>query len=408
MAVRATFVASFLLWAAGNGIMPLLPVRAGLLGMENQQIGWFLAGAFAALLAGTLAVGRFFDRIRYPSVLVIVCGPLGVAGFVIMALARTAPLFIAGTLVAWACTGSLIAALNAAAGLRFPPERRGKLFGALSATIPGGALVGGFSAGAIVDATSFAVMFGCAAGIVGIATFTLFWPVRGLEVGSSARKRDGRGNLPRSARFWCFIVATTMAAATGFAARIGTPLVMASGELSNFWISGTVAVGGLLALPLSPLVGKLSDRVGRLGPILFCTLALGAGLAVIPWCSTGWHYWISGMLVSMFFYVGFGLGLALMSDLVEEKDMGLGVGIYQGAQWTGGISGILVTGMILGPDSVLEVFLGAGALSIISILLLLAAGWLGRRERPRDDIPVGPGPPEETWQTRMTRTSLPP
>jgi len=404
MAIRAIFLASFLLWCVGNGIMPLLPVRAGGLGLENELIGLFLSGAFASLLAGTLLVGRFFDRIRNPSLLVLACGPAGTAALVLMAVSTTAAPFIAGTFVAWGCTGALIATLNAAAGLRFPPEKRGRLFGALSSTIPAGALVGGFSMGAIVDASSFRTMFLCASAAAALASVVLLWAVRGVASPASSSERAPSGGLPRGWTFWLFIIATVVAAATGFAARIGTPLVMASKQLSNFSISGTVAVGGLLALPLAPLIGRLSDRVGRLGPLVACTVALSAGLLVIPFCETGWHFWISGILVSAFFYIGFGLGLALMSDLVDEKHMGLGVGIYQGAQWSGGISGILLTGMTLGPDTTLQVFGINGIVALASISLLLVAAVLGRRKvRPRQERAT-----VMELQGRMTRTSLPP
>ncbi|MBW2263865.1 MAG: MFS transporter [Deltaproteobacteria bacterium] len=404
MAVRAIFAASFLMWAVGNGIMPLLPVRAGLLGLGNEQIGIFLAGAFASLLAGTLLVGRFFDRIRNPSVLVLVCGPAGALAFLLMALSTTATWFIAGTFVAWGCTGVLIATLNASAGLRFPADRRGKLFGALSSTIPAGALVGGFAAGAIVDAFSFRTMFICAAVVAALASAVLWRPVHGVSPSGGRKERAPSHGLPRSWTFWCFILATVVAAATGFAARIGTPLVMASMNMSNFTISGTVAAGGLLALPLAPLVGRLSDRVGRLGPLVACTVALSAGLLLIPFCEAGWQFWISGILVSAFFYIGFGLGLALMSDLVDEKHMGLGVGIFQGAQWSGGISGILLTGMTLTPETTTQVFGINGIVALASISLLLLAAVLGRRKTP----PTRERTTVVEWQSRMTRTSLPP
>jgi MFS family permease len=401
MAVRLIFAASFLMWATGNGLMPLLPVRAGLLGLGNDQIGLFLSGAFGALLAGTLLAGRLFDRIRRPSVLVAGCGPVGAGAFALMGFAGSAGTFMLGTFAAWGCTGVLIATLNASAGLRFPPERRGRLFGALSATIPAGALVGGFSAGALADATSFATLFHCSAGVMATATVLALWSVRGIRTQEQA-KVAGKGGLPSSRAFWCFIIATVVAAAAGFAARIGTPLVMAGKDLSNFYISGTVAVGGLLALPLAPLVGRLSDRVGRLVPLIACTAALGAGVFIIPLCTSGWQFWISGSLVSLFFYVGFGLGLALMSDMVEEGQMGAGVGVYQGAQWTGGISGILVTGMTLGPGTARWVFGINGIVAVASISLLLVAALLAGRKAVRKPAR------QVEMEGRMTRMSLPP
>jgi MFS family permease len=104
----------------------------------------------------------------------------------------------------------------------------------------------------------------------------------------------------------------------------------------------------------------------------------------------------------MFFYVGFGLGLAMMSDMIDERTMGLGVGIYQGAQWMGGISGILVTGMTLSPDTASWVFGVNGIVAVASVGLLMAVGALGaRRKRPlerKTRIEI---------EGRMTRMSLP-
>jgi MFS family permease len=255
-----------------------------------------------------------------------------------------------------------------------------------------------------VDAFSFRTMFIGAAAIAALAAVVLYWPVRGVSPAGGKKEKAPSGGLPRSWTFWCFVLATIIASATGVAARIGTPLVMASKDLSNFYIAGTVAVGGLIALPLAPLIGRLSDRVGRLGPLIGCTVALSAGILVIPFCAVGWHFWISGILVSAFFYIGFGLGLALMTDLVDEKHMGLGVGIYQGAIWSGAISGSLLTGMTLSTETALLVFGINGIVALASISLLLLAAVLGRRKTP---------PREERTtvlelQGRMTRTSLPP
>ena len=58
----ALFGYSLVVWALGNGVLPLLPVFALDLGATKFTTGLYLASSYAAIAAGTLVAGWISDR----------------------------------------------------------------------------------------------------------------------------------------------------------------------------------------------------------------------------------------------------------------------------------------------------------------------------------------------------------
>jgi MFS family permease len=116
----------------------------------------------------------------------------------------------------------------------------------------------------------------------------------------------------------------------------------------NSFLQGIVLAAELSVVVLSkPLIGRLSDRIGRRTPIILGCLISVVPLAVIPFFKE-----FSVLLVLAVIY-GFGFSMvtsvtpALVSDLVSINDVGSAMGVISTLMDVGQTLGPLICGMIL-------------------------------------------------------------
>jgi MFS transporter, DHA1 family, multidrug resistance protein len=136
------------------------------------------------------------------------------------------------------------------------------------------------------------------------------------------------------------------------------------------WKIGLLFTAQILAAAFTkPLMGRLSDRYGRI-PMIVSGLALGgittAAVIISP------HY-----LVIMALIAAFGLGLAtvtastsaLVADLSRSQSRGVSLGVLSGIMDIGQSSGPIVTGVLIGAYSYLTAFTTVGiALVVVSLV----------------------------------------
>lgn len=159
-------------------------------------------------------------------------------------------------------------------------------------------------------------------------------------------------------------------------ARLGMGPAQTGGVLSAF------AVGAMIAF--APPLARLSDRWGRLRPLLLGLGCTTAGmLALVPATTTG------AMAGALLVYgLGFGLAFpavtALSADAAGQGRRGLAFGVLTAAFSAGAIVGPLTTRAL---DGLLPPFAVA---ALVAVLGMGAALPLYRRPRPAAP-PVGPG-----------------
>jgi MFS family permease len=265
-------------------IVPLLPTYVADFELSKTGAGIlaaaYPAGTFLAALPGGWLAARIGVR---PTVIVglstLIASSLAFAfapNILVLDIAR----FVQGLggAASWAgAVGWLIGAS--------PRERRGELIGSAMAAAIVGALGGPVLGGAAATLGPEVVFSGVAA----VATGLLVWAALTPEpvAGPRTSLRTVFASM-RDPRIW---IAMWLVGLVGL--MFGTLDVLAPLRLDALGagaatIAATFLVAAGLEAAQSPFTGRLSDRHGRLLPILAGLAAAGAGMVLLPWPATTW------------------------------------------------------------------------------------------------------------------------
>jgi MFS family permease len=301
-------------------LTPLLPHYVHTLGLSKGGAGVLQAAYPAGTLVASIPSGMVATRVGVKRTVVVGLATLALAS-VAFAFAGTAwqlvsARFVQGVSSAFSWTGGL-AWLVAAA----PAGRRGRLIGSAMGAAIGGALFGPVIGGTASVAGSRPTFLGVAA----LAVTLLVWAFRepaGVPVRSqpfSALRRALRSpSLVASVWF------VTMPALL-----FGTLSVLGPLRLSALGF-GAVAIGSVWLLSatlealLSPLLGHLSDRVGRLRPLLASLTGSLVLLLLLPW--PGNPYLLSALIVvcGLAFGSFWSPAMSLLADASERQRLDYG------------------------------------------------------------------------------------
>ena len=142
--------------------------------------------------------------------------------------------------------------------------------------------------------------------------------------------------------------------------------------LSSTSISSTAAVAGAVTLPLLPLVGWLSDKVGRRRFMALCYLSGVIGLSILAVANLLWHFWVFIPLLYIANRIGsWGVGSAMVTDLVPKESLGRGMALYRTATWSGAIIGAGITGYVVDNFGMATSFFKIACLPAIAMIMLI-------------------------------------
>ncbi len=298
-------------------LTPLLPELTARLGLSKAQAG-VLAGAYAAgALAGGIPGGLSAARIGVkPTVL------LGLAGMAVTTVtfgfAEAYWLLVASRLLqGWASAFSWTAALSwlvAAA----PPHRRGELIGAAMGAAIFGALFGPV-VGAIASTTSVELAFSSVAVLAaGLAVWA--WRTPAFPPGPPQPVRL----VFRALRDPATAVAVWFVALP--ALFFGTLGVLGPLRLDELgW--GAIAIGATWLVTagveglLAPVVGRISDRRGRLVPLRAGLVGAIPVAAAIPWLPGPWTLALFVLLSGVTFGLFWAPAMSLLTDRAEALSL---------------------------------------------------------------------------------------
>lgn len=271
MTVCAVAVVDMMLYAV---LTPLLPQIARDLDLGKSTAGLLVAAYALGALTGVLPAG--FMTIRLGAKVAVISGMTLLAGAsLVFAVADSlealmAARFLQGLSSALSWTGGIAWLLSAA-----PRERRGQLLGtALGAGIFGA--VFGPVLGSLAALTSRAAVF---IGVAVLATVTALWSLR---LGYVRVRTPAPGALGRAGHNRTYLAGLGLMIVPAF--LTGTILVLGPLHLSaRGW--GAAAIGAvwlvtaIVQSSISPVLGRLSDQRGAIGPVVLL-LALGATFSV--------------------------------------------------------------------------------------------------------------------------------
>lgn len=356
-------------WSVGNGLLPILPSIAASLGADEFVTGVYLALSYVALAAGTVAAGFVSDRVGHRRALMIVAGL--VSSPLILLISRASSLWQLAALTAatWCVAGMAVTLATIETGLLAGPHERGRFLGFLAAAPPLGSVLGGLGVGPLADAVGYQAMW------IDLGLLVLLGPAFAALLRSEMSPAAGSTPRPRARMTWTapfllLFVCGILGAYGTFVGGLGRSFAMKP-SFSNAAITSTVAVSGLVALPVTLLMGTLSDRWGRLPFMGFCYAAGIAGLGVYSIATSLPDYWIAASLVAFISYVSTGVGAALVVDLVDRSSVGRGLAYFGATGWIGAIGAFAGGGYIFATGSLAAGFLiGAGFVAVGLVLLV--------------------------------------
>jgi MFS family permease len=298
-------------------LTPLLPHYAHELGIGKSGAGLlqasYPAGAFVAAVPSGIVAARFGARRTVLGGLAVLAATSLAFGFAQTEWQLDSARFVQGLSSSFSWTGSL-AWLVAAA----PAARRGRLLG----TALGVAIGGGLFGPAIGGAASVAGPRAVFAAVAAIAALLFLWAAR--TAGAPPERPQSIAMLGRALRSPRLLGAIWFVSLP--ALLFGTLSVLAPLRLSHLGfgalaITATWMLSAALEALLAPLLGHVSDRVGRRRPLLVSLAGAIVVLAAIPWAPRAY------VLAALVVVAGVAFGsfwtpaIALLTDAGEAEGL---------------------------------------------------------------------------------------
>ncbi len=363
---------------------PVLPLFIRSLGTPVSAVGFIAAASTIVGVLVSLPAGALSDIIGRRKVIL--------AAAVVFATAPFGYLLVTGTwsLVAVRVYHGLATAIlgpvaMAAVADTFAKERGEKMGWYSSATMVG-RFVAPFAGGALIFGDNFRWVY-LLDGFIGILALVaaLRLPLSSATSGSAresmARERKEIGRQVLAILSHRGILATSIMEAAQYfafgALEVYLPLYLhEQAGFSPLAIGSLFTTQILVAALTKPLMGRLSDRMGRI-PMIVAGLVLG-GLTMTA-ITRSTNYVVLMLLIGLF-----GLGLstvtastgALVADLSRASSRGSAMGVLSTIMDIGQSSGPMVTGLLVGASSYNSAF---GLVGIFLVLVALAYGLTMRR-----------------------------
>lgn len=326
-----------------GALAPLVPGYADEFDLSKTGagllVGSFGAGALLGGIPGGLAAARFGPKLAVVAGLAL----LAAASFAFAAADGPWALGLARFVQGSSSTVTWAGAL-AWLTVESPRERRGELIGTAFGAAVLGAILGPMF-GALADAASVRISFSV---VGGVAAALALWaasrpgsPPEEQGPGAVGRALGDRGFL---GGLWL----NTLPALLFGMLVVLVPLRLDEGGFAPFAIGAVFLAAGLIETAVNPLLGRFSDRRGRLLPI---RLALAASVVVaVAFAVARDPYVVAflAVLAAITFGAFYTPGMALVSDRAEAAGLSqaIGFGIMNTAWALGNMSGPTVAGTL--------------------------------------------------------------
>ena len=245
-----------------TALTPLIPGYAAEFGLDKGGAGLLLAAFGVGALVGGLASGYAATWFG-PK-------PLVVAGLALLSLASVAfalagdpwTLGLSRFAQGLASTTTWAGAL-AWVALRAPAGRRGEVIGTVFGVAVAGAVIGPMF-GAVAHAIGIRASFLTVAAVALTMAFVAALSQSGPR---DVRTRGALGQVLRDPRYLGALWLNTLPALLFGVAGVLVPLVLSDRGLSTLEIGAVFFAAGAIEVVLNPILGRVSDRRGKLGVI---------------------------------------------------------------------------------------------------------------------------------------------
>jgi MFS family permease len=362
-----------------TALTPLVPGYAEEFGLSKTGAG-LLVGAFGAgALLGGIPGGIAASKLGPKSAVVGGLLILSVASFAFAAADSAAALGVARFVQGFSSTTTWAGAL-AWIAVAAPRSRRGEVIGTAFGAAVFGAIVGPMFGG-IAETIGIRVSF-VGLGVIALAFAVLAALARASE--AEPLTRAGIARAFRDSRFLGGLWLNTLPALLFGTLVVLAPLALDEGGLSTLAIGAVFFAAGLFEVVISPLLGRASDRYGRLLPIRG---ALAASIVVASLLALATQPAAIALLVAaaaLSFGGFYAPGMALTSHRAESAGLaqGLAFGIMNSAWALGNMAGPVGGGALASRfGDAVPYLLGA---ALCALTLLATRHVAGRQVRPSE------------------------
>ena len=349
-------------------LLPLLPYYADEFSLSKAQSGLLVAsyaigGVLAALPAAWLAT-RVGVKETVLAGLALMASMSVIFGYAqsvwVLDLARIGQ--GVGAALAW--TGGLTWLVAAA-----PRHRRGELIGIAMGAAVGGALIGPLIGG-VADVVGTGPAFSAVAAVA-VVLGVWAWMTPSFRPGEPQPLRwffTAIREPQIAVGMWFLFVPSLLFGVLGVLA----PLRLDALGLTALGISAIFVIAAGIEAVGSPLLGRWSDRAGRLPPIRLSLIASAALCIVLPWPDNRWVVAVLVGIASIVFVSFFVPGTALLSDGAETYwiDQAFGFALLNLGWAPGHLIGSAVGGALadgLGDAGPYLILAGVCLLSLLAI-----------------------------------------
>jgi DHA1 family inner membrane transport protein len=367
-------------------VIPLAPQLRPAFDLDPGEFGWIVASYTFAAGVVALLLSPFLDRFgRRAAFTTLYSGFL--LGTLACGLATSYYTLLAARFVTGAFGGLLGGIALAIVGDVFPEHRRGRASGTLMASFALASVFGvpiGLSLGQHFGwHTPFFVIAGLGLPILLLALRVL----PRLDAHRVARKQESLGEYLREMflnknHLWAFALTVSM--------QFGGFLVVTN--LSDYLVNNVkvdphnlpyiYTLGGVMTLIGSPLIGWISDRIGK--PPVYRVMALAAALVYLAVTNLPPVHFVWAMLSMALLMLCNGgrmvPAMAMITSSVEPSRRGSFLGAYSAVQHLSAGLGSTVAGKLLTTTATGE-FIGYNHVGYVAVAATILSVWLASKLR---------------------------
>ncbi len=358
--------------------MPVLSMFAGSLGATPEMIGVVVAASTMTGVFLKLPMGILSDIVGRKRLLILGAVAFGITPFAYLLIEDLQTL-----LVLRLCHGlatAVFAPIALATVASMFTEKRGAGLGWYTASTQAGSLLGPLAGGFLIDHAGFSDAF-TIAGAIGLLGLFLVLQVHLIDTTISSAKADESTDLKKALTIVStgvqsvirnrFVLSASVAA---MSKMVSTGVLMAFLPLYGFSIGLTGTQVGFLfgiqsavSLGSKPLLGRMSESIGRLPLILLGLLCCAFAMSCIPFTSE--------FRLLLIFAGIFGVGdaavmtssSALVGDSTEPRFGGSAMGVYGTLSDIGHASGPIMSGILISSFGYPAAFLTAAGTMVLAI-----------------------------------------
>ena len=361
-----------------GAIVALVPGYADEFDLSKTGVGLLSAAFGAGALLGGIPGGLIATAIGPRRAVVLGLALLSIASIAFALAEGPWPLGMARLVQGFSSTLTWAGAF-AWLTVSTPRERRGERIGTAFGAAVFGAIIGPMF-GAVAETISIRGSF-AAVGV--IAALLALWAASRPNAPSETQAPAAVSRAFADRAFLGGLWLNTLPAFLFGIVVVLVPLRLDAGGFAPLAIGAVFFVAGLLETGFNPLIGRFSDRRGRLFPVRF---ALAGSVAVaVAFAIARDPYPVAALavLAALSFGAFYTPGMALVSDRAEAVGLSqaLGFGIMNTAWALGNMSGPAIGGALAGAFGDSVPYLAAAALCAATLAVVGRFGRVSERRR---------------------------